>query len=237
MHVRPGLHRDASGVRGLVRGLDLERAADKLQLRGGLPGAFGYDLAAHAFRRAQNAGVDAIELLPAAMPTSWMVNAKATSPVFKRWLGPACLPAWATLVDLCRGGAAAWDERTTEDREAVEAAVRTLSIAGQGPCAISKVLALLVPETVPLMDDAAIACLTGGVAAPADEPTCEAGPEHFVPMLDAFGREVTRHRDALVELARGYPLAPLDDAQVADRLLWFDSWGRRHFPAFGEATG
>ena len=60
--------------------------AEKLQVRGTLPGAYGFDLAAHGARAARARGVGYAELLPLAMPTSWMVNNGASSPVFRWWL-------------------------------------------------------------------------------------------------------------------------------------------------------
>ena len=121
--------------------------------------------------------------------------------------------AWLALPDLSRA--------------AVEDAVAALCTEGQGPCAISKALALLVPETVPLMDDAAIAFLTGAVAMPtaADDPKAPAAL--FVPMLDAFSQAVLAAEPQLIALAREHTLVPLDAAQVLDRLLWVDSWGHR----------
>src|SRR6185369_4383893 len=112
-------------------------------------------------------------------------------------------------------------------RAAVEDAVTALSIDGQGPCAISKSLALLVPETVPLMDDAAIAFLTGAVPMPATADDPKAPASLFVPMLDAFARAVLDVEPQLIALARAHTLVPLDAAQVLDRLLWVDSWGHR----------
>lgn len=211
-----------------VADFDLTGAADKLAKRGSLPGAFGYDLAAHGFRAAMHRGVSAMELLPAAMPVSWMVNSRATSPVFRKWLSAA--PVWELLVAVLADGPDAWLEADDQARRDVSDAVSALSIDGHGPCAVSKVLALLVPQTVPLMDDAAIAMLTGAVDVPADDKKLPAaGAEHFVPCLDAFSREAVRLEKELIELARGYELAPLDGTQVLDRLLWFDSWGQRHF--------
>jgi hypothetical protein len=200
-------------------------AARKLLARGALPGAFGYDLAAEALRRARRAGVPAIELLAPALPASWMVNARASSPVFQRWLGMRA--PWSDLLAIAAGGPARWLARGAGEREAAAAAVRALAIEGQGVAAISKVLALLAPDTVPLMDDAAIAFALGGIEPPrtADDP--RAGPEWFLPMLDWLARETLRAEPALAALARAYPLAPLEPAQVLDRLLWFESWGWR----------
>ncbi len=204
--------------------------AAKLLARGALPGAFGYDLAAHSLRCARATGLPLIELLPAALPTSWMVNNRAPSPVFRRWLTPPLLGVWSALLDQLTGD-------TPGDPMEVRYTLEALCIEGHGLAAVSKVLALLVPEVVPLLDDAAVWLLTGSVSRPetADEPA--AGPEHFLPSLAVFERSVQASEPALIALARGYTLAPLDAAQVLDRLTWFDSWGWRHGAASHERAG
>ena len=205
----------------------IERATEKLAVRDGLPGAHGWDRAADSFRRAHAKGMKLDELLPAALPTSWMVNARATSRVFHRWLLPPLRDAWRTLLDVVPGGPDSWLARSGLMRDEVEAAVTALSIDGQGPCAISKVLALLAPETVPLMDDAAIAFLTGAVPEPATADAPSAPASLFLPTLDAFAQAVLEGEPALIEIAKAHAAVPLDASQVLDRLLWFDSWGHR----------
>ncbi|MBI5514860.1 MAG: hypothetical protein HY909_13880 [Deltaproteobacteria bacterium] len=209
---------------------------EKLLARGRLPGAYGYDLAAHAFRRARAAGVPALELLAAALPTSWMVNARAPSPVFQRWLQAPLRPAWEALLGALSQGPDGWLGAPRALRDGAADAVEALSLDGHGATAVSKVLALLCPEAMPLLDDAAVAKVTGLVPAPttADAPTV--APAHVPPTLDAFCGAVLAQEGALIALARGYPTAPLDAAQVLDRLLWFESWGWRLFaPADPEA--
>jgi hypothetical protein len=121
---------------------------------------------------------------------------------------------------------ACWLEKPRSERERVHALCAALAVEGQGAAAISKVLALLAPRTVPLMDDPAIALLTGRLGgALTDVPT--AGAEHVVPMLDAFCDLTLRNLSGLEELSRAYEPCPLTPAQVLDRLLWFDSWGGR----------
>lgn len=203
------------------------RPADKLTLRGRLPGASGYDLAAQSLRSARAHGMPAADLLPPAFPGSWMVNNRVTSPVFQRWMAPPLADAWRVLVELLEGGPEAWLACGDTDRMAVTRAVATVSIEGHGVAAVSKVLALVCPETVPLMDDAALWFALDAVARPADADTPTAGPRWFVPMLDWFSRAVLERYDALVPLARDYAPAPLDAAQVLDRLVWFESWGWR----------
>jgi len=199
----------------------------KLAARGALPGAYGYDLAVHALRRARVAGVPAGALVSAAMPVSWMVNSGTTSRIFQRWLSPPLAPLWAELSARLEGGTLRWPTLPAAEREAVARDAATL--AGVGTLAgMSKVLAALHPETVPLMDDAALWYAKDAVPRPASADAPLAGPELFVPMLDWFAESVEAARDPLTDLARHYSTAPLDAAQVLDRLVWFESWGYRH---------
>jgi hypothetical protein len=218
-------------VRGNVKvSSGVPEPAEALSRRGQLPGAFGYDRAAHLFRTLQAEGSDAVDLLPAAFPASWMVNAKATSRTFVHWT--AAEPVWSELLGLLRFDLSTdeWPGMAEADRKAVSAAVTTLSgVPGASVCAVTKVLALLRPQLVPLMDDAAIWFATGGVSEPATADAPSAGPEHFVPMMDWFAEEAKRSEPALVELARTHTLAVLDAPQVLDRLLWWASWGHRIF--------
>ncbi|MBW2464045.1 MAG: hypothetical protein JRH11_20520, partial [Deltaproteobacteria bacterium] len=192
------------------------------------PGAFGYDLAAASFCRARAAGVAPIDLLPAALPASWMVNNKTTSRVFRAWLTYPLLGHFETLLDQLPVGSDAFIEAGDEVRDALAASVAALAIDGHGVAAVSKVLALLVPETVPLLDDAAVHLLTGGVAKPETDASPTAGPEHFLPALDAFHAIVREYEAALIAIAKVHQAAPLDAAQVMDRVLWYDSYGYRH---------
>lgn len=201
---------------------------EKLEVRARLPGAFSYDQATHGFRVARARGVPAAELLPAAFATSWLVNARTPSPVFKAWLEPPRRDAWAALLDATSVGPHGWRALSEGDREAVFAVVSGLSSHETRIAAISKVLACLSPETVPLMDDHALVMALGPVVSePTDADHPVAGALHFVPMMDWFTRAVTDHESELVELARRHRAATLDAAQVLDRLLWFDSWGWR----------
>ena len=204
----------------------IERALEKLALRDALPGANGWDRSAAVFRKLYASG-PRDHLLAPAFPTSWMVNARAQSRVFQRWLAPPLVDHWKTLLQQTSGGPEAWLASTESSRAAVEDAVTALSIDGQGPCAISKTLALLVPETVPLMDDAAIAFLTNAIPMPASADDPKAPASLFVPMLDAFASAVLAAEPELIAIARAHTLVTLDAAQVLDRLLWVDSWGHR----------
>lgn len=199
----------------------------KLLARGSLPGAYGFDLGAHAMRVSRSRGVPPMTLLPCAMPGSWMVNARTPSPVFRAWLSPPRAQVWEALYHLLAGGAEAWLSRSEEERAAVTALIGALCIEGHGIAAVSKVLAYWVGESVPLMDDAMIAMVLGALPEPttADEP--KAGAALFVPVMDWFARTVIENERTWIQIARAYPLAPLDQAQTLDRLLWVESWGWR----------
>ena len=204
----------------------IERGSEKLAMRDRLPGANGWDRAAAALRSVYGGG-PRDHLLPLALPTSWMVNARASSRVFQRWLAPPLVDHWRVLIAQTAGGPERWLSSPESTRTAVEESIAALSFDGQGPCAISKALALLVPETVPLMDDAAIAFLTGAIETPATADDPRATAPLFVPTLDAFCEAVLSAERPLIELARTHTLVALDAAQVLDRLLWVDSWGHR----------
>ena len=214
---------EVSCARGVWRVVEPDK---KLLVRGALPGAFNYDRTAHALRQAHHMGVPLAALLPPAMSGSWMVNNKAPSTVLKRWLDGEMRLEWNALLHALADGPRAWLETDDSTREEVTEAVETLCDGAHRACAVSKVLALLCPETVPLMDDAAVFWMTGMAAMPADADHPRAGPEVFIPMLDAFCRAVCEAEDRLTELADSYELAVLSAPQVLDRLLWFDSWGR-----------
>lgn len=199
----------------------------KLLARGSLPGAYGFDLGAHAMRVSRARGVAAMTLLPCAMPGSWMVNARAPSPVFRAWMSPPRVQAWEALYELLSGGSDAWLSRSEEERDAVGKLVAALCIEGHGIAAVSKVLAYWIGETVPLMDDAMIALALGALAEPSTADDPKAGAALFVPVMDWFSRTAVEHERTWIQVAREYPLAPLDTAQTLDRLLWIESWGWR----------
>lgn len=200
-----------------------------LALRATLPGAFGYDRSAHALRVAAARGVPLSQRLPLALHGSWMVNARATSPVFRRWLQPAAWPAWEFLDAVLSDGPEAWAALGAEERDAATRAVSLLATGDVGVAAVSKVLALLYPQTLCLMDDHAIAFLGGDLAVPAGEEKGTAGAEWFAPTLDAFAAAVAANREALTELAAAYDEAVLDATQALDRVIWVASYGERLF--------
>ncbi len=218
----------------------LGMASAKLQVRGRLPGAFGFDLAADTYRAARGAGIPAADLVRLALPGSWIVNNKVPSPVFHRWLQPGVRDVWTRVVDLLGGDSDRWLARSELERgelrerlavlAAIDASARNIphgQPATGTACGLSKVLALLCPDTVPLMDDAALWFALGAVPRPDNADTPTATTDLFVPMLDWFARAVRSNAAALAELAAGYTLAPMSPAQILDRLLWFETWGFR----------
>lgn len=210
----------------------LVRSAEKLRLRHGLPGAFAYDRAAAALRVVAKSGAKKSDLLPLVFASSWLVNNSVPAPVFRKWLSPPLLDVWMELAALIDGGPNAWLDLSAEEQQMIQAGIATLAIDGHGAGAISKPLALLAPDTVPLMPDAAIAFALGRVARPEAPDAQTAGIETFSPMMSWFARAVLDARDALDAIAKEHASATgimLSAAQVLDRLLWFDSVGYRHF--------
>lgn len=209
----------------------IEDADAKLLWRSSLPGASTYDRAAHTLRALQAQGAIAVDLLPLALPASWMVNAKATSHAMQRWLARPALDAWAALLEGLGFGLspAEWLALPASEREAVARAVAELATGPNGAslAAVSKVLALLRPQLVPLMDDAALWFALELVPEPttADAPSAPASA--FVPMLDWFCTQVVAAESELIACAVRHDRAVLDAAQTLDRLVWIESWGYR----------
>jgi hypothetical protein len=203
----------------------IEQAPAKLALRAKLPGARVFDLVAESLRQAKSAGVPALHRLPMALPASWCVNSPAPSTLLRRWALPPQREVWLSLV-------AVFEEPRTgaldpESREAILIAMQALGSEAIVVEAASKVLALLVPDAVPLMPPAARAFVLG---------TCSPeNAEEFVAMIDWFSEAVARGGAELAACARGHAEVLLSAAQALDRLLWFDSEGYRHFP--GQAGG
>ncbi len=216
----------------------LGMARSKLQIRGRLPGAFGFDLAADTYRAARRA-LPAADLVRLALPGSWMVNNKTISVVFQQWLQPGARDTWARVVDLLGGDSQTWLARTASERSELQQRLTLLADiekAARGlpdqpvpgaACGLSKVLALLCPDTVPLMDDAALWFALDVVPRPDSADTPSATIAEFIPMLDWFARAVQSCAPQLQELAADYTLAPMSPAQILDRLLWFETWGFR----------
>ncbi len=198
----------------------IEEAAAKLTLRATLPGARVFDLVADSLRKVQAGGIPVIDRLALALPASWCVNSPAPSTVLRRWALPPQREVWVALLDVLE------EPRTgpldQESNQAISAGIRALGPEPYGVEAISKVLALLVPEAVPLMPPAARAFVLGQSAAQA--------PGAFVEMVNWFAAAVEEGGAELTSWAKGHEEVPLSAAQALDRLLWFDSEGHRHFP-------
>jgi hypothetical protein len=227
------LHRS---IRGEERAQPIANPLEKLAYRASLPGAFGFDQATHAMRAMlamrSNEGADrdgAIDLLSLALPTSWMVNAKATSRAFQTWLAPKMRDAWECALDGLAGSVDDWIALEDADRHTIVRAIDALATADESAslAAATKVLAILRPQLVPLMDDAAIAFALGSIDFPETADAPRATSSSFANMLDWFAREALRNEDALIQIATQHDAAVLDAAQVLDRLLWFESWGYR----------
>lgn len=222
------LHRIVNGA--LVE-WPIEDADAKLAFRATLPGAFGYDQAADRLRSLQAEGARAIELLPLALPTSWMVNSKASSRAFRAWLLPPARVSWEVLLQLLPFHASPESWLSSEDRdEILERVARLAAIEGAGLSAVSKVLALLRPQLVPLMDDAALSFALGTIEMPDEADRATAGAEWFGPMMDWFCTQALEGEKDLIPLAARHRANVLDAAQVLDRLLWMDAWGVRYRP-------
>ena len=158
-----------------------------------------------------------------------MVNSRATSPVFRRWLQPPARPAWILLDAVLSDGPDGWLGLADDERAAAAQAVTLLCAGDVGVAAVSKVLALLYPQTLCLMDDHAIVYLGLTHGFPPGEEKGTAGPSFFVPTLDAFSAAVVANREALTALAAAYTVAALDGTQALDRVLWVASYGERFF--------
>jgi hypothetical protein len=194
----------------------------KLSQRARLPGARVFDLSADSLRVAKGKGLSDAARLPLALPGSWLVNSPAQSIVFRRW---ALEPDRQILLQIL--GLFDPPRLGPLEPETAEALGTLVGALGKEPTlveAASKVLALLVPHSIPLMPPLAVSFVLGaGAGAPAD-------PAAFVAMASWFGEAVEEHWDGLTECAAAHTEVPLDAAQVLDRMLWFDSDGFKHFP-------
>jgi hypothetical protein len=204
---------------GAARPWTIVDADTKLAWRAQLPGASGFDGAAHVLRGLQARGADALDLLPLALPASWMVNSSATARAFRRWMGSEGRGAWEELLRIVDFTLSfeGWLSLDDPARATAERLVAALAPDAEGASltAVSKVLALLRPQVVPLMDEAAVSFALD----------LSAAPRAFVPMMDWFARAALAAADALVAVAARHDHAVLDAAQVLDRLVWFDSSG------------
>jgi hypothetical protein len=209
----------------------IAEADDKLRWRGSLPGASCFDRAAHVLRMLQAQGASTVDLVPLAAPASWMVNSKASSVAMQRWTSAAARDAWQTLLDAVAFdlSPAGWLALPARTRSVAADAVAGLATGRDGAtlAALTKIVALLRPQLVPLMDDAALWFSIECVPEPTSAENPSAPPSAFVPMLDWFAGQVVSQEAELVAIAARHGLAVLDAAQVLDRLIWVESWGHR----------
>jgi hypothetical protein len=205
----------------------IEKGNAKLALRAKLPGARVFDLVADSLRTVRAAGISTVDRLALALPASWCVNSPAPSTVLRRWALAPQSEVWVLLVDVLEEARSG--PLDPESSEAIVAGVRALGPEAYGVEAISKVLALLVPDAVPLMPAPARAFVLGE-SAPHDARA-------FVAMIEWFSAAVQEGGAELASLAKAHEEVPLSAAQALDRLLWFDSEGHRHFSSPESAGG
>ncbi len=212
-------HFDLGGGRTLT----LTDAAQKLALRARLPGAHLFDRATHALRQARALGLPLDARLELALASSWLVNSPAPSSALRALAEP---PRFGALQSLAVALGELDEVPSGRAPDALEATVDLLAAGwpdanGRGAEVLSKLLALVVPETVPLLPEPACRFLVG-------EPPSAAGAR-FVACLTVFRRATLALESGLIAVAREHKAAVLEPAQVLDRLLWFDSEGFRHF--------
>jgi hypothetical protein len=203
--------------------------SEKLVARGKLPGAAGYDETIRLFRRLRAQGVSSVELLPAALPNSWMVNSRAPSAVFQYWMSAQFRPTWTRLLDLLDGAKEGIGALSEQQKQTLQTCVSSLCVKQNGIADLSKVLSLLAPDVVPLMDDAAVHFALNLVERPADVRVNKSPSRAFLPMLEWLAAAQQEREAELNALAASYPLGSLSAAQILDRLLWFESWGYHLF--------
>jgi hypothetical protein len=198
----------------------IEKGLTKLAHRGRLPGARVFDLIAASLGETKARGVAVTDRFVLALPASWLVNSPAVSTVLRRWaLAPHLETCLALLEVLDDDG----HERGTDaQRDAIALAVTSLGSEPYVIEALSKVLALLTPDRVPLMPPLARAFVLG-------PRECDA-PNAFGRIVAWFEAAVIANRSELEAIAREQAEVPLGAGGVLDRLLWFDTDGHRHFP-------
>jgi hypothetical protein len=195
---------------------EIRDAEKRLSLRARLPGAFVFDVSANCLRKAKARGAPALERIPLAFSGSWMVNSPASSKVMRRWSLPPQLDVWIALVGALEG--------PLESRGEWAPVKALIGRLGDEPFlieAVSKVLALLLPQVVPLMPEPARKFLLGDAAG--------ADADAFVQIADWFVRTTRQEAATLDEWSAGHEEVTLERGQVLDRLIWFDSEGYRHF--------
>jgi hypothetical protein len=194
----------------------------KLTRRAGRPGARVFDLVGQSLRAAKACGLSVDDRFNLALPASWMVNSPAVSAVLRRWALPPHRETCLALIEVLEGGPAGWDaDPTTGD--ALRMALGSLGNEPYLVEAVSKVLALVVPDAVPLMPPLARAFVLGEAAKDA--------PDAFERMARWFTSAVRANEEALAAHAALHREVALTPAGVLDRVLWYDSDGVRHFAA------
>lgn len=205
---------------------------EKLERRAALPGAGAYDGACRGIQRALAAGVETAALMPLALSATWLVNNPTPSPIFKRWLEADMLGGFVELIDLLESPRA-WKDATPDVRAQSQALVAALTPPGHGAGALSKVLALFLPERVPLMPDLAVRFVLGPLSAPlppANRPDAQtASSDAFLPMMDAFAEGADTLASELAALSAEPSMRELPASAALDRLIWFESSGFRFF--------
>ncbi len=208
------------------RSFTTEGALRKLALRASLPGAFLFDRAAQALRLARAQAIPLEARLDLAFSASWLVNSPAPSTTLHAW-SKSQRDVLCALASRLEGGETLDEMTLGAVAEAVELLASALGErSSQGAEAVSKLLALVVPEGMPLLPEPACRFLLG-------EAIPERSGARFVACLPVFWAATDALYMDLVDVAKEYPGPPLDAAQVLDRLLWFDSEGYRHFEKTG----
>jgi hypothetical protein len=196
-------------------------AGRKLAYRAQLPGARVFDLVAQSLRNAKARGVGAGDRLTLALPASWLVNSPAISKVLRRWALDPHREACLALIDVFERGPAEWSADPGTG-EGIRLCVASLGEEPYVTEALSKVLALVVPDAVPLMPARARAFVLGEAA--------KDDGDAFGRIVDWFARAAMAPAIDLARIARAHSEVELTAAGVLDRLLWFDSEGHTHFP-------
>jgi hypothetical protein len=199
----------------------IREAGKKLAYRAQLPGARVFDLVAQSLRSAKAGGVCAGDRFTLALPASWLVNSPANSKVLRRWALDPHREACLALVDVFERGPLEWSADPGTG-EGIRLCVASLGDEPYVTEALSKVLALVVPEAVPLMPAPARTFVLGEAA--------RDDRDAFGRIVDWFARAAMTNATELARIARGHREVELTAEGVLDRLLWFDSEGHTHFP-------
>ncbi len=199
----------------------VREAGRKLAYRAQLPGARVFDLVGQSLRSAKARGVGAGDRLTLALPASWLVNSPAISKVLRRWALDPHREACLALIDVFERGPVEWSADPGTG-EGIRLCVASLGEEPYVAEALSKVLALVVPDAVPLMPAPARAFVLGEAA--------KDDRDAFGRIVDWFARAAMTHATDLARIAGEHREVELTAAGVLDRLLWFDSEGHTHFP-------